>query len=146
MALLANLSRSTGCGRWGGGGAGGKVGREERGRLRQQPWFIELADFQGNGVQSLNHVHLFMTLWTAAHQASLSFTISKSLLILMSIESVILTLWPIPSSILTLSGQSHFQEAGTTVFLLFDLTSKINELKKKKNVHSVDASGRAVTE
>ena len=39
-------------------------------------------------VQSLSHVQLFVTQWTAAHQASLSFTISRSLLKLMSIESV----------------------------------------------------------
>ena len=39
-------------------------------------------------VQSLSCVWLFVTPWTAAHQASLSFTISQSLLILMSIESV----------------------------------------------------------
>ena len=39
-------------------------------------------------VQSLSHVQLFATPWTAAHQASLSFTISQSLLKLMSIESV----------------------------------------------------------
>ena len=39
-------------------------------------------------VQSLRGVLLFVTLWTAAHQASLSFTISQSLLELMSIESV----------------------------------------------------------
>ena len=39
-------------------------------------------------VQSLNHVRLFGTPWTAACQASLSFTISQSLLKLMSIESV----------------------------------------------------------
>ena len=39
-------------------------------------------------VQSLSHVRLFVTPWTAAHQASLSFTISWSLLKLMSIESV----------------------------------------------------------
>ena len=39
-------------------------------------------------VQSLSHVWLFATLWTAAHQASLSFTISWSLLKLMSIDSV----------------------------------------------------------
>ena len=39
-------------------------------------------------VQSLNGVQLFDTPWTAAHQASLSFTISHSLLKLMSIESV----------------------------------------------------------
>ena len=38
--------------------------------------------------QSLSHVQLFTTPWTAAHQASLSFTISQSLLKLMSIESV----------------------------------------------------------
>ena len=40
--------------------------------------------------QSLNHVLLFSTPWTAAHQASRSFTISQSLLKLMSIELVIL--------------------------------------------------------
>ena len=40
-------------------------------------------------VQSLSHVQLFGTPWTAARQASLSFTISQSLLKLMSIESVI---------------------------------------------------------
>ena len=39
-------------------------------------------------VQSLSHIRLFMTLWTAAHQASLSFTISCSLLKYMSIELV----------------------------------------------------------
>ena len=39
-------------------------------------------------VQSLSHVWLFLTPWTAAGQASLSFTMFKSLLKLMSIESV----------------------------------------------------------
>ena len=39
-------------------------------------------------VQSLSHVQVFMTPWTAAHQASLSFTNSRSLLKLMCIESV----------------------------------------------------------
>ena len=38
--------------------------------------------------QSLSRVWLFVTPWTAAHQASLSITISQSLLNLMSIESV----------------------------------------------------------
>ena len=48
--------------------------------------------FRSNGcscldsVQFLSHVQLFVTPWTAAHQASLSFTLSLSLL--MSIESV----------------------------------------------------------
>ena len=39
-------------------------------------------------VQSLIRVQLFVTPWTAACQASLSFTISRSLLKFMSIESV----------------------------------------------------------
>ena len=39
-------------------------------------------------VQSLGHVRLFATLWTATCQASLSFTLSRRLLKLMSIESV----------------------------------------------------------
>ena len=39
-------------------------------------------------VQSLSHVQLFATPWTAASQASLSITNSQSLLKLMSIESV----------------------------------------------------------
>ena len=42
-------------------------------------------------VQSLSHVCLFATPWAAAHQASLSFTISQSLFKLMSIELVILS-------------------------------------------------------
>jgi len=43
-------------------------------------WFV---------VQSLSHVQLFATPWTAACQASLSFAISQSSLKLMFIESVI---------------------------------------------------------
>ena len=39
-------------------------------------------------VQSFSHDQLFTTQWTAAHQASLSFTISRNLLKLMSTESV----------------------------------------------------------
>ena len=39
-------------------------------------------------VQLFSHVRLCMTPWTAAHQASLSFTITWSLLKLMSIESM----------------------------------------------------------
>ena len=39
-------------------------------------------------VQSLSHVQLFVTPWAAARQASLSFTVSWSLLKLMSIELV----------------------------------------------------------
>ena len=43
---------------------------------------------QFSSVQSLSHIWLFVTPWTAAHQASLSSTISRSLLKLMSIKSV----------------------------------------------------------
>ena len=39
-------------------------------------------------IQLLSRVRFFLTPWTAAHQASLSFTISKSVLTLTSIESV----------------------------------------------------------
>ena len=41
-----------------------------------------------SSVQSISHVQIFATPWTAAHQASLSITNSRSLLKLMSIESV----------------------------------------------------------
>ena len=49
-----------------------------------------------SSVQSLSHVWLFETPWTAAHEASLSITSSQNLLKLMSIESVM------PSNHLTL--------------------------------------------
>ena len=41
-----------------------------------------------SSAQSFSHVWLFVTPWTAAYQDSLSFTISRNLLKLMSIESV----------------------------------------------------------
>ena len=49
-----------------------------------------LADIMvHSSVQSLSRVQLFVTPWTAAHQASLSLTNSWNLLRIMSIESVI---------------------------------------------------------
>ena len=68
-------------------------------------------------VQSLSHAQLFETPWAAARQASLSFTISQSLLKLMSIESMVpsnhltlcrplLLLSPIPPSIRVSSNES----------------------------------------
>ena len=48
----------------------------------------DLAAGRTVSVQLLNHVRLFGTPWTAAHQASLSITNSRSFLKLMSIESV----------------------------------------------------------
>ena len=41
-------------------------------------------------VQFLSHIQIFATPWTAARQPSLSFTVSQSLLKLMSVESVML--------------------------------------------------------
>ena len=55
-----------------------------------------LSAIQFSSVQSLSRVWLFAILWTAAGQASLSFTISWSLLKLMSIELVM------PSNLLIL--------------------------------------------
>ena len=47
-----------------------------------------ILTYQFSSFQSLSHVPLFVTPWTAAHQASMSITNSRSLLRLMSIESV----------------------------------------------------------
>ena len=44
-----------------------------------------------SSVQSLSHIQLFATPWTAVRQASLSITNSRSLLRLMTIESVMLS-------------------------------------------------------
>ena len=56
------------------------------------PWLTEFREFLIYAfvviVQSLSHVQLFVTPWTAARQASLSFTISRSLLKFMFIKSV----------------------------------------------------------
>ena len=70
-----------------------------------------------SSVQSLSCVRVFATPWTAGHQASLSTTNSRSLLKLMSIESVmpfshlilccpLLLLPPIPPSIRVFSNES----------------------------------------
>ena len=57
--------------------------------------YLQIISFSGrcfssvSSVQSLSRVWLFATPWIAAHQASLSGTISRSLIKLMSIESVL---------------------------------------------------------
>ena len=78
-------------------------------------WFLLLRRFRS--VQSLSHVQLFATPWTAVRQASLSITNSRSPPKPMSIESVmpsshlilccpLLLLPPIPPSIRVFSNQS----------------------------------------
>ena len=57
----------------------------------QEAWILslgleDLLEVVALVVQLLSHVWLFAIQWTAAHQASLSFTISQSLLKLMFIE------------------------------------------------------------
>ena len=52
--------------------------------------FLLTKLFLFSSVQSLSHVQLIATPWTAAHQVSLSITNFQSLLKLMSIESVML--------------------------------------------------------
>ena len=65
-----------------------------------QPLHFGITQFKFSSLQSLSHVRLFATPWTAAHQASLSITISLSFLKVMSIELVM------PSNHLTLC-RSH---------------------------------------
>ena len=52
-------------------------------------WLRQLGTLNISSVQLLSLVWLFVTPWTTAHQASLSITNSRSLLKLMSIESVV---------------------------------------------------------
>ena len=61
---------------------------ETHGQFSLQNIFDQCFPQQFSSVQSLSCVRLFATPWTAAHQASLSITNSRSLLKLMSIESV----------------------------------------------------------
>ena len=56
--------------------------------VQRQTVSHEVPSVQFGSVQSLSHVQLFMTPWTAAHQASLSITSSWSLIKLMSTKSV----------------------------------------------------------
>ena len=80
-------------------------------------WSWNVLSVQFSSVQSLSCVRLFATPWTAAHQASLSITNSRSSLKLTSIESVmpsshlilcrpLLLLPPIPTSIRVFSNES----------------------------------------
>ena len=59
-------------------------------------WRVIYNIYRLSSVQSLSHVRLFAALWTAACQASLSFTLSQSLLRFMSVE------WMMPSNTLIL--------------------------------------------
>ena len=70
-------------------------------------------------IQLLNCICLFVTSWTATHQASLSFTIFLSLLRLMSIESVM------PSNHLTLCCPCLFCPQSLPAFSVFSTESAL---------------------
>ena len=73
---------------------------------------------QFSSVQSLNHVWLFVTPWTAAHQAYLSVTNSRSLLKMMSITLVMPS--TISSSVIPFSTHlQSFRESGSFPMSLF---------------------------
>ena len=93
--------------------------------LFNREWREKLVNgcFKGvhfSSVQLLSHVRLFATPWIAARQASLSITISRSSLRLMSIESVMPSSQPILSRPLLLlppnpsQHQSLFQWVNTS--------------------------------
>ena len=65
-------------------------------------------------VQLLSHVRLFATPWTAAHQASLSFTMSQSLLKIMSIELLM------PSNHLILCHPLHLPSDFLSIRVFFN--------------------------
>ena len=76
--------------------------------------FICFPLFQLSSVQSLSHVQVFVTPWTAAHQASLSITNSQSLLKLMSLKSVmpsnhLITVVPFSSCLHSFPASRSFQ-------------------------------------
>ena len=93
-----------------------------------------------NVVQLFSRVWLFVTPWTAAHQTSLSFTISWILLKYMSTELVIpsnhLILWP-PSPAFNLSQyQGLFQWVGSS-----HQVAKVLELQLLASVHPMNIQG-----
>ena len=94
-----------------------------------------------SSVQSLSHIWLFATLWTAARQASLSITNCQSLLKLMSTESVM------PSNHLILyhplqSFPASFPYIGLISFRIdwFDFLAVQGTLKSLLQYHSSKAS------
>ena len=92
---------------------------------------------KGTSVQSLSRVRLFATPWTAARQASLSVTISRSLLKLMSIKSDFLTSFGDPwEHCVLLSKTSYYNEALIIMFYLLGFTGEnIQEQSEKKIKH-----------
>ena len=85
-------------------------------------------------VQSINCIQLFATPWTAAHQASLSFTISQSLLKLMSIELMM------PSNHLIL-GRPLLLPSIFPSFMAFSSESALYIRRPNSRIHSEKVHG-----
>ena len=82
-------------------------------------FLINYKAFENSSVQSLSHVQLFVTLWTAARQASLSITNSRSLLKLMSIELLmpsnhLISVVPFSSCLQSVPASSGGQSTGVS--------------------------------
>ena len=92
-------------------------------------------------VQFLSHVWLFDILWTAAHQASLSFTVSWSLLKLMSIESITLSNYLILCHPLILLPQSFPASGSFPVSWLFASDSQSIGVSASASVLPVNIQG-----
>ena len=81
--------------------------------------------------QLLSHVRLFVTPWTAACQAPLSFTISWSLLKFMSIKSVMLSHHLILCHPLSSCSQSFPASRSFPMSWLFHWVAKVLELQQQ---------------
>ena len=107
----------------------------------QDSWFTVLCLFQVYSkriqlyytvaVQSLNHVWLFATPWTAAHPPSLSFTVSRSLLKLTFIELVMPSNHLVLCRLLLLCPQSIPASGCFPVSWLFTLGGSSVELQQQ---------------
>ena len=98
-------------------GQGSLVGCRLRGRTESDTTEV---------TQQQQHVHLVATPWTAASQASLSFTISSSLRKLMSIESVM----PFKHLILSSPSSPAFNLSNSNIRVKIDIWRKLQDKGK----------------
>ena len=98
-------------------------------------YFVKDLEESFSSVQLLSHVWLSVTPWTAAHQASLSITNSRSLPKLMSIESVMpsnhLILLLSPSPALNLSQHQGLFKVYFFIMSVYMSHSYVQKFKKK---------------